>query len=631
MYPDASRSKPPVVEARRVTLAGAIWVLALYFLCRPYRGVRHDAQIYFGQAQFHLTPQWLSHDLFFQFGSQDRYSIFSALFAPVLQAFGLVRSEIGALLFLHALFWVAAWLLVRRFPSPSRWAMLAVVALMPHYYGATMSFSFSEPFLTARTLAEPLCVLALVAFDRERLAWTAACLVAALIAHPLIAIPAWALVWYLLCERNPRWLWAGLALAVPALAGWLGVAPFDGLFKRFDEAWYHHVRQSNGFDFLGFWGKGAWSLTVFEMAFLAIVSYDSKMPLRRLCRGAAVVGASLILLTALLVDGLHLVLPTQLQLWRIMWIVHLLTLLTLYPGLVMLWRRGPIGRLAAAAILLAAVIVNAQAQTSFVFAIAAIFLAVVAMCGGTLDRRIAMGGVAACALGAVVMALIQALDMALLLLQGARTGMPAGKIIAIPTQIPELMLLVAWLALIAATVSRRRWAVPASICAGLLALGWGISQWDQRNDWARYIESRYREPNPFGIELPPTAQVYWPEQMLANWVLLQRPNYISTANGAGAVFNRTATVELERRQSVVLPMTIQTEACVKLALEGHADYNPNECKYTDAAIRDVCRAPGAPDDVVLMNPLQMPPLAVWNYQAPSRPPEPYYLYDCQRF
>ena len=78
-------------------------------------------------------------------------------------------------------------------------------------------------------------------------------------------------------------------------------------------------------------------------------------------------------------------------------------------------------------------------------------------------------------------------------------------------------------------------------------------------------------------------------------------------------------------------MRIQTEACVKLALEGHADYDMNDCKYTDDAIRDVCRAPGAPDDVVLMNPLQMPALAIWNYQPPGRRPEPFYLYDCHRF
>ena len=614
-----------------IALGGLVWVLALYFLCRPYRGVRHDAQIYFGQAQLHLTPEWMSHDLFFLFGSQDRYSVFSTLFAPLLGAFGLVQAEIGAMLALHVLFWVALWSLARRLPGQMRWAALAVVALMPHYYGGFMTFSFNEPFLTARSLAEPFCIFALVAFDRDRLGWTALCLLAALVSHPLLAIPVCALVWYLLCERDRRWLWASVVPLAAALAGWWGVAPLDGLFKRYDDTWYHHVYGSNGFDFLMQWDRSSWTLNLFDIAWLALISFDADMPLRRLYRGAAVVGLALLLLSGVLVDALHLVLPTQLQLWRSMWVVHLMALLSLYPGLLMLWRRGPVGHLAAAAIALATVIVNGQAGTSYAFAAAAILVAVFAMRRPVLDRRIVVGGIAVCILGAVVMGVIQALEFVLVMLQHVRTGMPADRLISIPAQIPQLMLAVAWLASIGAAASRRRWALPASVVAGLVVLGWSLVQWDQRDDWARYVESHYGAPNPFGVELPAKAIVYWPGEMLADWVLLQRPNYVSTANEAGAVFNRQATTELERRQSVVLPMTIQTEACVQLATEGHADYDPNECKYTDLAIRDVCRAPGAPDNVVLMNPLQAPAQAIWNFQPPGRRPAPFYLYDCHRF
>ena len=92
---------------RLITLVAMVWLAAFYFLCRPYRGVRHDAEIYFGQAQLHLTPAWMSQDLFFLHGSQDRYSIFSNLFAPLLPVFGLAHAEIGTMLVLHLLFWVA--------------------------------------------------------------------------------------------------------------------------------------------------------------------------------------------------------------------------------------------------------------------------------------------------------------------------------------------------------------------------------------------------------------------------------------------------------------------------------------------------------------------------------------------
>jgi hypothetical protein len=618
--------------ARWISLTGAIWVLALYFMCRPYRGVRHDAQIYFGQALLRLSPEWMSHDLFFQYGSQDRYSIFSTLFAPVLRVFGVVQGEIGALLSLHALFWVAAWCLVRRVqPSQLRWFMLAVVALMPHFYGGAMTFSFQEPFLTARSLAEPFCIFAIAAIERGRPGWALACLVLALVSHPLIAIPAWALVWYLLCERDRRWLWAGLGLSAPLLAGSLGVVPFDGLFKRYDAAWYEHVFGSNGFDFMQTWGKETWSLAGFDLAFLTILSSIHDMPLRRLYRGAVVVGMVLLALSALLVDGLHLVLPTQLQLWRVMWIVHLLALLGLYPGLAMLWRRGPVGHLAAAAIALAAVIVNAQAQTGGMFAAAAVLIAGLALRRPQLDRRIVVLGIVSCVVAATVMGLIQAVEMALLVLQGIRTGMPLGKLASIPSAIPQLMLALTWLVLIGAVRSRRRWALPAGAAFGLVALAWSITAWDQRDDWALFIESHYDKPSPFGDVLRPGAQVYWPNEMLASWVLLRRPNYISIADEAGAVFNRQSTVELDRRKAIILPMRIQTEACVELALQGRANYDINQCGYTDASVRDVCRSPGAPDNVVLMNPLQAPPRAVWRYQAAGSRPEPYYLYDCHSF
>jgi hypothetical protein len=253
------------------------------------------------------------------------------------------------------------------------------------------------------------------------------------------------------------------------------------------------------------------------------------------------------------------------------------------------------------------------------------------MRGPELDRRIAVAGIAICVIGAVVMGVIQALEMVLLILQHIQTGMPAGTLDAIPAQIPQLMLAIAWLALIGAAASVRAWALPASALAGLLALIWGISTWDQRDAWARYLESHYGQPAPFAAVLPPAAQVYWPGEMLATWVLLQRPNYASVADDAGAVFGQDTTAELERRTAIVLPMRVQIEGCVKLALEGHANFDANDCKYTDLAIRDVCRSAGAPDYVVLMNPLQTPPLAVWDYQAPGRRPEPYYLYDCHHF
>jgi hypothetical protein len=620
-----------VARRRLAVLVGVVWMLAFYFLCRPYRGVRHDARLYFAQTQFHLTPDWMSSDLFFQNGSQDRYTIFSTLFAPVLKSFGLEFAEIGTLLILHLLFWIAAFLVVRRIQSPLRWGMLAVLAVMPHFYGPGMTFSFGEPFLTARTLAEPLCLFALAALAANRTRLALACLPLALVAHPLIAIPVWAIAWYMLCERDRRWLWAGIALAGPMIAGASGVAPFDGLFKRYDEHWFAHVYSTNNFDFLYGWSKETWAVVFFDLSLLTVAAWHPDMPLRRLLRATLVTTVVLCLVSAVLCDGLHLILPTQLQLWRSLWVAHLMALLALYPCAIALWNRSLAGRLASAALLLAAVIVYSEVKTSFVFAGVAVALALLALRGAELRPRLAIGGIAVCAAGAIIMGVLQMLEYLMLVLQHVQTGLALDEVRSIPAAIAQLMLLVAWLALIVAYRSARRWALPASLAVGVLGTAIGVNQWDQRDAVSRYVEAHYGQSNPFGVELRPNAQVYWWKDMLWTWVLLQRPAYASSANEAAAIFGRDSTLEMERRLKILIPMTIQIEGCIEIARSGLGNFKAEECRYTDNAIRDVCRTPGGPGYVVLMNALQMPPLGVWNYRTPGGRPEPYYLYDCQSF
>jgi hypothetical protein len=611
---------------------GVVWLLALYALSRPYRGVRHDAQLYFMQAQSHLTPDWVSHDLFFQFGSQDRYTIFSRLFAPILRAWGLQDAEIGTLLVLHGLFWFASWLLLRKVASDKRWGMLAVVAVLPHFYGSFLTFSFMEPFLTARTLAEPLCVLGLAALLNGRYGWMLLALLLALMSHPLIAIPAWVLVWFVVCERDRRWLWAAAVVVGLALVGAVaGIAPLDGLLKSYDAEWSHYVHESNAFNFFAAWDRAPIAQALFDFGLLLLGALDRQSPLRPLYRASFVTALVLCALSALLADGLNLVFPTQLQLWRSLWLAHYLALLALLPVAATLWRRNEAGRLAAAMIMVTTVLAASNARMSWVFVLAALFVSAASMRDVVLRRSVAVLGIAACALGAAVMAILEALQDVLILVQHVHTGEMFGKLEGVPAAIPQLMLVVLWFGVVWPARSVRRWVPAVSLGAGLIALWTGTRIWDQRDDFGRYIESHYDQPNPFRVELPPYAQVYWPKELLASWALLKRPIYVSLASNAAAVYGREEIMEAARRWKVVQPMTIQIDDCIKLVQEGHADYKATDCKYTDAGIRDVCRAPGGPDDVVLMNPLQRPPLAVWNYQPPGRPPEPFYLYDCHRF
>src|SRR5947207_3334034 len=58
-------------------------LLALNALARPYVGLRHDSQMYCAQVLNRVEPGAYADDLFFRYGSQDQFSAFSALAAPL--------------------------------------------------------------------------------------------------------------------------------------------------------------------------------------------------------------------------------------------------------------------------------------------------------------------------------------------------------------------------------------------------------------------------------------------------------------------------------------------------------------------------------------------------------------------
>ena len=112
---------PPVsvdrVESRVFTAAATLWVAAVWLICRPFRGIRHDSILYVGQTFNSLWPGQLSSDWFFLGTSQDRYTIFTPLMAHAIQAVGLQAADIGLLLVFNALFLWAAWLLLKELPG----------------------------------------------------------------------------------------------------------------------------------------------------------------------------------------------------------------------------------------------------------------------------------------------------------------------------------------------------------------------------------------------------------------------------------------------------------------------------------------------------------------------------------
>jgi hypothetical protein len=63
-------------------------LLAVNALARPYAGITHDARLYSAQVLNQLDPGTFGDDLFFRYGSQDQFSVFSRFAAPFVHVLG---------------------------------------------------------------------------------------------------------------------------------------------------------------------------------------------------------------------------------------------------------------------------------------------------------------------------------------------------------------------------------------------------------------------------------------------------------------------------------------------------------------------------------------------------------------
>ncbi len=610
---------------------GILWIVALYLLCRPYRGVRHDAMLYFGQSLFHQSSSWLRHDLFFLSTSQDQYSLFSTLFAPVLQVLGLSSAEIVTLLVLHALLLFAVWQLTAGLATPARWIALALVLALPHFYAADNRFGYGEPFLTARTLAEPFAVLALALALRGRLALALLTLVVATLAHPLMALPAWLVVWRLLCEDDRRWNWAALLIApVLALAAW-SVGPFGALAQRYDWQWLAIVRQADQYVFISTWQVQDWQQVAFDLALLWLCARNPATPLGRLARKSIDVTIVCLLVSLIGVDLGHNMLFTQLQLWRVTWIAHLVAMVSLAPLLTSLWTRNDKGHLAVVLVLLAAIIISSTVRTAWVVGTLAFASVLLSESGFKISRGFVRLGIGACVVAAVGISGVEASSYYDQIQMGAESGLTIGRASAIPAALPALMLALALVGLWP-LLRPTRASVVAGAATGVVLFGLGCWQWDQRSDWTRYVEHHQGQPHPFQAVIPPNAQVYWSDDLLANWALLGRPSYFAEAQAAGALYSRDTSLAVMARLKTVSPLVMQSTVCHTLATTGQAKVTMEDCKPTDLAAADVCHlSPGGPDFIVLTSPLKAPPVASWRFRPSDHSaPTDYLLYDCNK-
>ena len=170
-------------------LALAFLLVTLWLLVCGYHGLTGDAQIYAFQALARLHPP-LATDLYLQNTSQDQFTVFSPFYAACIRLLGLESA--ARLLTVLFTVWLlgAAWSVARAVGGrDAAWLGAAFLLIVAGDYGSSGVFRISEQYLTARLPAEALIVTALNCHLHGRKGLGYLLAAAALIVHPLIALP----------------------------------------------------------------------------------------------------------------------------------------------------------------------------------------------------------------------------------------------------------------------------------------------------------------------------------------------------------------------------------------------------------------------------------------------------------
>jgi hypothetical protein len=522
-------------------------------LSHGYLGLHHDARLYTLQALARLAPDALANDVFLRHGSQDRFTLFSAVYALAIRLLGVEAAAAALTLLSQFALCVAAYALARAV-MPARLALLGVGVLLaiPGVYGAAHVFACIEPFLTPRMGAEALVLAGLAAALRGQRVGSLVWVGAAACVHPLMAAAGLvALLWLLVVQQRPRraiGLTIGLIAAVILTAAVMAFLMPPGAMGRFDSEWLRLVSERNPNLFLGFWLLDDWvpaAVTTMTLMIGARVLPGASG--RRLAAAAGICCGAGLLLTWLACDHWHLVLFTQLQPWRWQWLATVIAALLLAPIVQAGWHTDGVGRVTG--VLLPAV---------WLFGESAVALAVLATLAGLLgaarlrrwsaaEARLAFWGGAAILALAVLWRVASNLEFTTAFFLDGRLPLWFRRTASFcyDGALPVAVMVIAWW--LGRAPRRHRaalWGFAALAAGGFVILIPPV--W---NGWTarEFSAQRVAEFAPLRAQIPPGADVFWPEMPLGTWMLLERPNYLSGFQASGMLFSRAAALEMQQR------------------------------------------------------------------------------------
>lgn len=305
-------------------------VLFAHLVFVPYLGIYHDARLYSGQVLSHLHPEIYGRDLFFRFGSQDSFSIFSTIMRPLVAGFGVSTAFWIGYLAATSLFVGGALRLTRKLlpdePIAAMFAGLATV-MVPLSYCGLRAMTVHEQFLTSRLMGVALAVWGLSYALEARWKTAVLWLMAALFVHPLMAVGGWltlsacwihvrfggrALAWTTLAAIAA----AGIFLAMPSVAG--------RFLKTVDPVWEDAILRSAWYQYPSRWWWSDWAnLGISGLLLVLALLRMPPSPQRSFLTAVGLVSV-LALLGTVLANALPYALLKQGQPYRALWILALL-------------------------------------------------------------------------------------------------------------------------------------------------------------------------------------------------------------------------------------------------------------------------------------------------------------------
>jgi hypothetical protein len=536
-------------------------VAILWLATRHYFGVVQDARFYMLEALRNLDPAAYADDMYFKFGSQGSFSLFTRLYQPFVSHFGIGASGMGFTI-LGQLFWIVALICLARSWVSERYMWLAVAAAiaMPNGYAF---FAYGEDFATPRLFAEALTMLAL-ALLRARPVWSVILLVCAAALHPLMALPGMVAVFVYFALGRPL-LWAAIPAGVIAalMLGWANIQPFANMLQTIDPGWFAVIKLRSAQCLVLTWSRATYFQILFVFVWTSIALFLASAQDRRFLIAVLAAGAAGLLCALVGGDLARNVFIVELQPWRSVWLLQIVS--RIYTPVIF-------GTLFARSALVAE-------RKADPFAVTVLFTIVLILVSGA-SRLIQMPYAAEFTSHSLVFV--------------------------------TLAVAVIFVQLVLRDQKHRRLR-QASVCFALILIPIAALDWDQRLPWTKFLESPAPPPSDLTALIPANASVYWEGGAEMPWLKLRRSDYFSCEQGTGVVFHRETAMTYKHRLESFWPLR-------RVDLERRADCRGldlgQKANRTPAGLRDVCRREPELDYLALMAPITGAPSRIWKSPAP---------------